>query len=48
MNETTAPISLIEHSSDCEDPRRDLGKEHLLIDIIVTAARYLRAVFCAD
>lgn len=35
MNEIAAPLSLIEHFSDCEDPRRDLGKNHLLIDIIV-------------
>ncbi len=33
MSETKAPISLIEHFSDCKDPRRDLGKDHLLIDI---------------
>jgi predicted transposase YbfD/YdcC len=35
MNETAAPVSLIEHFSDCQDPRRELGKEHLLIDLIV-------------
>lgn len=43
MNETAAPVSLIENFSDCEDPRRDLGKEHLLTDIIVIA---ILAVIC--
>jgi len=43
MSETAAPVSLIENFSDCEDPRRDLGKEHLLIDIIVIA---ILAVIC--
>lgn len=35
MPELTAPLSLIENFADCQDPRRELGKEHLLIDIIV-------------
>lgn len=43
MNEVVAPLSLIEHFSDCQDPRRDLGKEHLLIDIIVIG---VLAVIC--
>ena len=43
MSETAAPLSLIEHFSDCEDPRRDLGKDHLLIDIIVIG---ILAVIC--
>jgi len=43
MNETAAPLSLIEHFSDCQDPRRELGQEHLLIDIIVIA---ILAVIC--
>ncbi len=43
MSEAAAPTSLIEHFSDCEDPRRELGKEHLLIDIIVIA---ILAVIC--
>lgn len=43
MNETTAPLSLIESFSECEDPRRDLGKDHLLIDIIVIG---ILAVIC--
>jgi len=36
-------MSLIEPFSDCEDPRRDLGKDHLLIDIIVIG---MLAVIC--
>lgn len=43
MNETVAPVCLIENFSDCQDPRRDLGKDHLLIDIIVIG---ILAVIC--
>ena len=43
MNETAAPVSLIESFSDCADPRRDLGQDHLLIDIIVIG---ILAVIC--
>jgi hypothetical protein len=43
MSETATPLSLIEHFSDCEDPRRELGKDHLLIDIIVIS---ILAVIC--
>jgi hypothetical protein len=43
MSETASPLSLIEHFSDCEDPRRELGKEDLRIDIIVIG---ILAVIC--
>ena len=43
MGETTTRIGLIEHFSDCQDPRRELGKDHLLIDIIVIG---ILAVIC--
>lgn len=43
MSEPLARIGLIEHFSDCQDPRRELGKEHLLIDIIVIG---ILAVIC--
>lgn len=43
MSEMAAPLSLIEHFSDCKDPRRDLGKDHLLIDILVIV---ILAVIC--
>lgn len=43
MNEPARPWSLIEHFSDLEDPRRDLNKDHLLIDLLVIA---ILAVIC--
>lgn len=43
MDETAVTIGLIEHFSDCEDPRRDFCKEHLLIDMIVIG---ILAVIC--
>ena len=43
MSDPAAPLSLKENFSDCEDPRRDLGKDHLLIDIIVIG---ILAVIC--
>lgn len=43
MSETAIRIGLIEHFSDCQDPRRELGKDHLLIDIIVIG---ILAVIC--
>jgi predicted transposase YbfD/YdcC len=43
MNETAARIGLIEHFSDCQDSRRELGKDHLLIDILVIG---ILAVIC--
>lgn len=43
MSERTTIVSLIEHFSDCADPRRDLCKEHLLIDIVVIG---ILAVIC--
>lgn len=43
MTERAAPLNLTEHFSDCEDPRRELGKDHLLIDIIVIG---ILAVIC--
>lgn len=43
MSELEAPVSLIESFSDCKDPRRDLNKDHLLIDIIVIG---ILAVIC--
>ena len=43
MTKQEAPVSLIESFSDCQDPRRDLTKHHLLIDIIVIG---ILAVIC--
>ena len=43
MSERVAALSLLEHFADCEDPRRDLGKDHLLIDILVIG---ILAVIC--
>lgn len=43
MTEKIAPLSLIENFSDCQDTRRELGKDHLLIDIIVIG---ILAVIC--
>lgn len=43
MSELAAPLSLLESFADCADPRRALGREHLLIDIIVIA---ILAVIC--
>ncbi|MBI3232404.1 MAG: ISAs1 family transposase [Candidatus Doudnabacteria bacterium] len=43
MSETTIHIGLIEHFSDCQDSRRELGKDHLLIDILIIG---ILAVIC--
>jgi predicted transposase YbfD/YdcC len=43
MNETATRIGLLEHFSDCQDPRRELGKDHLLVDILVIG---ILAVIC--
>jgi predicted transposase YbfD/YdcC len=37
MPDQSLPLSLIHHFADLDDPRRDHGKEHKLIDIIVIA-----------
>jgi DDE_Tnp_1-associated len=37
MPDEYLPLSLIHHFADLDDPRRDHGKEHKLIDIIVIA-----------
>lgn len=37
MPDESLPLSLIHHFADLDDPRRDHGKEHKLIDIIVIA-----------
>jgi predicted transposase YbfD/YdcC len=43
MSDLIRPQSLIQHFSDLPDPRRDLGQDHLLIDLIVIA---ILAVIC--
>jgi predicted transposase YbfD/YdcC len=37
MPDQALPLSLIDHFADLDDPRRDHGKQHKLIDIIVIA-----------
>ncbi len=37
MSDQSSPLSLIHHFADLDDPRRDHGKEHKLVDIIVIA-----------
>jgi predicted transposase YbfD/YdcC len=39
----TAPLSLMAHFADLKDPRRELGREHKLLDIVVIA---ILAVIC--
>lgn len=43
MSETGRGVSLIEHFADLKDPRREHGREHKLIDILVIA---ILAVIC--
>lgn len=43
MKESEAPLSLLESFANVTDPRRDLGKDHLLIDILVIT---ILAVIC--
>jgi len=43
MSETRGAVSLLEHFADLEDPRREHGREHNLIDIIVIG---ILAVIC--